>query len=858
MAIDLAELARRFGGTVGQQPAAAPAAAAAAAASAASAAAPAAPDMAALAAQMGGQVAAPAQPAPAPPEMGFLASIREAVTGTQRARDPEVAAALREGRTIYDMPESNRLSFGVLKAAAGGLMASSEERAKIFQANFPGTTYRVNPQGVVFLRSPTDGREYVIEPGITLQDIPRIVGTVAAFGPAGRATTIPGAIAAGAGTQAAIETTQAAAGGQFSPAEVAIAGATGPVGVIAQRGTAALRQRVAAPAPAPRVAAAPAPRVEPPLGAPSVPPAAAPAAAPIMPPAPPPLTVAGAPSVAPAAGPMTITGTIAPTEVSEILTLARKASRRIGGASARAQLADLAQVNPEAAQAAQRLGIDVPFDVLSDNPQVRNAVGLTRALVAGEAEAAWESSVRGAIQRADEISQQFDAAFVEGRPAVGVTSQRILDSLKGSRDSLEAQAKAIYSRLDGTDAAPGVISRTSPVELNTLRNTLDQIVQEVGEGGMTAQEKRLLSMLRGKAAREAGEEVGEAGAEAGLVTYGRLLREKNLIGKALEGKESPYGNMDSATLKRLYGALAQDQLDNVGALGGEEARRELRAANLLVSKRKALEKRIVAAFGEDMDGSLATKMQTAIRSASLGDAAAFNKLMKAVPEDLRRETVATALASVTASKRGTPAGGGFGEELVFGFNDFAKTYRGLRSNPPVYSQMVKIMGPEWDRAMRDLYEVSRRIADAQSRIPTTGKANQILGESAVTGLIGRVMQTGAAQRITTSVAGGLGPLGGALAPDIIEFMRNAPKAAVQKAGDLFASPEFQRLAVETASQGGAPSDAALRAAARSKAFKQFADAVRIPVEPDARIMWLQNAIQAGRTMQAEPTPQEQP
>lgn len=807
-------------------------------------------------------VAAPAavaasQPAPSPeqwaasrqeqPDLGFFAGIEESITGRRRATE--------ETRTLPEwtsMPELNQLSVASFKAALGSMMTSPQETVQVLRANFPSMGVRQDARGNFILRSPTDGREYAIPPGFSVGDIPRALGSLFAFTPAGRATTIPGAIAAGAGTQAAIEATQVATGGQFNPAEVAIAGATGPVGVLAQRGTAAVRQRLAAPPTPP----APSTRVEPPLGAPPVSPAAAPAAATIMPPAPPPLTVAGAPGVAPAAGPMTITGTIAPTEVSEILTLARKASRRIGGASARAQLADLAQVNPEAAQAAQRLGIDVPFDVLSDNPQVRNAVGLTRALVAGEAEAAWESSVRGAIQRADEISQQFDAAFVEGRPAVGVTSQRILDSLKGSRDTLKAQAKAIYNRINGTDATPGVISRTSPVELNTLRNTLDQIVQEVGEGGMTAQEKRLLSMLRGGAAREAGEEMGEAGAEAGLVTYGRLLREKNLIGKAIENKDSPYGNMDSATLKRLYGALAQDQLDNVGALGGKEARRELRAANLLVSKRKALEKRIVAAFGEDMDGSLATKMQTAIRSASLGDAGAFNKLMKAVPKDLRRETVATALASVTASKRGTPAGGGFGEELVFGFNDFAKTYRGLRANPPVYSQMVKIMGPEWDRTMRDLYEVSRRIADAQSRIPTTGKANQILGESAVTGLIGKVMQTSAAQRTVTSMAGGLGPLGGALAPDIIEFMRNAPKAAVQKAGDLFASPEFQRLAVETASQGGAPSEAALRAAARSKAFKQFADAVRIPVEPDARIMWLQNATQAGRTMQAEPTPQE--
>ncbi len=39
----------------------------------------------------------------------------------------------------------------------------------------------------------------------------------------------------------------------------------------------------------------------------------------------------------------------------------------------------------------------------------------------------------------------------------------------------------------------------------------------------------------------------------GDITYGRLIREKNLIGKALKREESPYGSLDEATLKRLYG-----------------------------------------------------------------------------------------------------------------------------------------------------------------------------------------------------------------------------------------------------------------------------------------------------------------
>lgn len=824
--------------------------------------------------------AAPGQPRP----MGFFEGLVESVTGTRRSASPEVSRALAEKRTIYDMPETNQMSFGLLKSALGGLMAGSEERAKIFAANFPGLTYRLDAQGTVFLRSPTDGKEYVIEPGLTSQDVPRLGASIAAFTPAGRAATIPGAALKAGATQAAIETTQAATGGQVSPSEIALATATGPAGQILQRVappvTAAVRrgvQRATGRAPDP-AAAAPAPRVEPTLAAfpePSVdqqiaglrfqqqrlaseplqegesmylrevsindlqrqidqlsaPPVVPPAAA-AIPEAPPPAPgPAGAPmgtAMAPEVPPAAAAAEATAGGVSDVLNLARKAGGfGPGSSAAKAQLIDLAQVNPEARAAAERLRIDLPFDVLSDNPQVRSAVGLTRALVAGEAEAAWESTVRNAIQRADEVSQQFDANFIAGRPAPGATSQKIVDNLQQTRQTLKTDAKAIYDRIDAA------VPKNSPVELNNLKTYLDDLRTNLGAAGrMTPQESNLAKML-----------------EKGELTYFGLKREKDLVGQAVGGLKSPYDNMAAGDLKRLYAALAQDQLDNVATLAGEEARRELRAANLLTAKQKALEKRIVGAFGQEIDGSVAQRMQTAITTAAKGDAAAFNRLMKVVPDELQKETLATALASVTAGKAAGRAAAG-AAETVFSPAEFTKVYRGLRANPPVYSQMVKIMGPEWDRASRDLYEISRRIADAQARIPTTGKANQILGDAAVQGLMGQVMSSSVAQRAATGVAS-MVPGGGLIAPDIVQWMSAAKGAGVQKAAKLFASPEFQELAVQTATKGGQPSQAALRRTAMSKSFGDFAKEANLPQSLDARIQFLQSAIQTGRQFDQE-------
>lgn len=739
-----------------------------------------------------------------PKQMGLIESARELITGTQRAT--------QETQTLPEwtrMPELNQLSVASLKTGAGTLLSNPQETVQILQANFPGVQVRQDAKGNFILRSSVDQQEYAIPPGFSMGDIPRAVGTMAAFTPAGRALTIPGAIATAGLTQAGIEATQAATGGEFNPKEVGMAAATGPIGQVIQR--------VAPPAwqAAKNLMGGrpvPAPRVEPAMGA--IPSQAMPEQT----------IVQAADQVIPQVMPQAAAEVAG--DVNSVLNLARQASGGPGSTAARAKLAELAQVNQEARAAAERLGMDLPFDVFSDNPQVRSAVGLTRALVGGEAESAWESTVRQVIQRADEVAQEFDAAFIGGRPSTGATSQRILDNLNRTQSKLAADAKTIYDQVDL------VIPKQSTVQFPKLTKTLDDILTEVGERGLTKQEKALYDI-----------------ATDPNVTYGRLLREKNLIGQALDGKESTYGNMDAGTLKRLYAALAEDQLTNVGKLGGEELRRQLRSANLLTSQKKALEKRMIGAFGKEIDGSVAQRMQTAISTASKGDAAAFNRLMKVVPKDLQRETVATALAQVTSGKAAGRAAGA--AENVFSPTEYTKVYRGLRSNPPVYAQMVKIMGKEWDSSARDLYEISRRVADAQARIPTTGKANQILGSAAVDGLMSKVMSSGITQRAVTGVVGHVVPGGGAIAPDIAQWMASAKGSGVQKASKLFASPEFQELAIQTATQAGQPSASVIRKAAMSKAFGEFAEAARLPKSLDARLEWLQSAMQTGRQFYQE-------
>lgn len=158
-----------------------------------------------------------------PEEPSTIAQLKDVVTGELR-QTPETQS-LPEWVT---MPELNDIaSIAGWKTAIGTLLSNPQETAQIIQANSPGTQVRQDEKGNYILTSAKDGKDYVIPPGLTIGDLPRILGGIAAFSPAGRATTILGQGAVAGATQAGIEASQAATGGEFNPADVAMVGAGG-------------------------------------------------------------------------------------------------------------------------------------------------------------------------------------------------------------------------------------------------------------------------------------------------------------------------------------------------------------------------------------------------------------------------------------------------------------------------------------------------------------------------------------------------------------------------------------------------------------------------------------------------------
>ncbi len=719
--------------------------------------------------------------------MGMLDSLGETITGRERST-PEIEAL----PDAMNMPVGAGNPLQGLLVALGAVTASPYELARIIVSNSPGTTVRQDAKGNYILKSGIDGKEYAIKPGFRAPDALRAVTGAVAFAPAGRAATAGGAFMGGAATQAGIETAQAATGGTFDPGDVLIAGAANAGGTLIGRGISAATSGGAGRVAQEAVEAAPVPQ-------------APPAAMPLE-------RVAGE----------SLSRPVAQDAVAEFGELARKAVGRGKPArDAKEQLAIAAQANPEAKAAAERLGIELPIDVLADDARLLTAEGLARSQINSDAQNAWGQAVEGAIQRADDTLSQIGAT----RDLAQVSSDVRL-RLESDMGLLEKQGNVLRREVD--DA----IDVRAGVEANNLQAALGQTINDLGglseaKQAFSAEEKKLLAML--------GE--GEA---AKMPTYARLNQVRDQIGRAIYKNEGPWVDAPTATLKKYYGALAQDQLAHIESVGGKELADKMRGSNDLFSKMFGVRDTMQTVFGKSLEKDIGGVITSAVTGASKGDGKSLRTLLGAVPADMQPRVL---LSGIMAQTDRAGANGGFS------FTKYASLYRGLRQNAPLYKQIADTVGPDAAKVMQDLYAISNRIASAEAKIVRTGASNQpILNALKAETLMARTVDASkrVGARAAAATAGTLvgGPVGGFAGQEmggaLVDALTQGGKSNLNKLHDLLSSDAFREL-VEKAATGEAP-DRAVNRVVNDPKFRRFSTLVLGLKTPQERKGWIVGAL----------------
>lgn len=501
-------------------------------------------------------------------------------------------------------------------------------------------------------------------------------------------------------------------------------------------------------------------------------------------------------------------------ETNEMRNLIARAANN--NSAARKRLAEMAKIDPQALEAAKRLGIDVPTDVFATNSAVQQASGIVRAVRGSDAAAEWEDAFIAAQRQANDV--------IEGQGGtmdLAAVADRVQTSLTNSIDDLRSKGSAVFESIR-SEIPQG--TRVSP---NASTKAVSDILTELGgEESLTGPVKSLFKAIT---------------SDQGM-TYGRLMQERGQIGRAIAKSQGPYADADSYTLGKLYAALADDQVNFVQAQLGDAAAERLKQGNALWSSAKDLEAKLVAGFGKDQQGSIANTLRTSMTNASKGDAGRLNRILDVIPENLQRESMLTAIADMSQARSGQ---GGFS------FPQYAKLYRGLRQNSPIYKRIADVMGKETSDLMRDLYEVSIRIDRAAQNVPRTGMSNQAL---IADGLVNNVLNSSvgkAARGTAAGLAGSAvgGPILGSLAA-VGASSGNVGKGRAQAVGQLFKSAEFQKLMIDATR--GTPSERSINRVVSSSAFNRWAKASGI-TDPRA---WLVGALTPQQAVQVQQTQQE--
>jgi len=523
---------------------------------------------------------------------------------------------------------------------------------------------------------------------------------------------------------------------------------------------------------------------------------------------------APSPTIAPTAGIET-----AATELGrdEITAIARKAvSRGPGSSKARAELAALAKIDPEAQAAADRLGIELPVDVLGENTQLQRLTGLDRAQIGSDIEKSWRQTYDAAAERAYAVMDDLEAVT-----DVSQLSKNVFDRLDTANKGLEIQADDLRKQVNGAIDVSGRVDATA------IRSYLEDQIRKLGGGkeglgALSTEEKKLYAMV-----------------SKGNPTYEALDSKRAEIGRAMTKNAGPWVDSSERRIKDIYAKLADDQMGFIESSAGKEVADKQRAANTLFKQMYDGRAQMQEIFGRNLSKDLAPLITTAITQGGKGGVEAINKLLTNIPTDMRGTVLTSGLFQTATGANGR-----------FSFTNFANTYGKLREQSAVFNQFAKAIGPQGVNLLNDFSAISRRIADAEANISKTGASTQLnalnaenlllkivkgLGSAGAAAGAANVMGADLLMTAGTVIAAAGGP---ALAQKFVG------KTNAEKLHALMKSDNFRELAVSAATGEGLERN--INRVAGSKEFSDYAKLVGIDMK-DAR-NWLNSAIAKGATI----------
>jgi hypothetical protein len=502
---------------------------------------------------------------------------------------------------------------------------------------------------------------------------------------------------------------------------------------------------------------------------------------------------------------------VTPMAAEELASTTRTAAAGgLGSKGATAEVAAQTLADPKIVEAAKRLGIEdhLQPDHVTTNQAYRELAQAVKSVPGSETRAAEMAGLEQVAKRADDLVDELG-----GTSDLSKVDATIKNRMAATQKELSDKADQAYSDLRAN--IPARADAPAP----TVLQFIDKRAADLdGLQNLTSMERSIVRKLSPRdILDDAGNVVGQK-----QPTYALLDDVRRDLTAARVKKQGPFKD-DQKAAAAAHGQLPQFE-----------------AAQGLVRVRKGLEDDMVALFGKELNKSMVGDLNQSLAALPKGDTSKLMALLKALPEDMRKDTMASGLSSAFNISA---------KNQQLSFKNYAQWYEGLVKNKQSYTMLMANLPPEARKRMSDLYRVSKGISDATRERITTGRimavSEQLRGADTLMGNLfdlAKRSSVGAVAEVGTTAAGMPGT---GLAAGIASALTKGKPNAMKAADALISSPEFL-----AAARSGSP--AAVRRLALSKAFADYRRALKNPRELSNPEKWIQDALLTNNVLNDKP------
>jgi hypothetical protein len=456
-------------------------------------------------------------------------------------------------------------------------------------------------------------------------------------------------------------------------------------------------------------------------------------------------------------------------EQAEAIDIGMLFRRAISGdQSAMEALAAKVKANPEIAEIAADLEIDIPLEALTDNTQLLQALAdLARAT--GINRSVYTDKITAANERANDLlTRQRTLTRISD---VNATVRADIDS---TRTQLQEAVNSAY------DVAETIVPGRSAGQADNVIAELQRRATDLGSpDNLHPFEKQMWRTFIGPLNEP-------PGTSPPNVTLDLMKEWKSRINSA---SMDMFQGSDSALRRRYQGKLAADQVANFERLGGEAGRSAIETANRTFESLVAVQDSTKRLFGRLGSQDLAPQLRSAVSQAKAGSITNLARLLDDIPEDFRADALGAAIRELS------------GKGSDFSLVKFASIMDEIKTQEPVKNLVYKTLGPQAAEIYDQLSIIGLRIRNTERQMQRTGQLNlpalqviregqdQVIGAILKNPTLQTVVRTGALTSLGTepATAFGLSQLS-KLTKDIGKTSQEWQKAAAELLGD----PMFQR------------------------------------------------------------------